>query len=116
MKLIFTLTMPGNNAWNGRWSGEGKLYAKVVDVGTAKKTREKYAAILGKCFGYNFGDGWYASVSVREPVDAKDLRDVRKRSAGFCGYDWIINDIRFHGKILTHEEREALKNPVGVAQ
>lgn len=25
VKLAFTLTMPSNNSWNGKWTGEGLL-------------------------------------------------------------------------------------------
>ncbi len=48
MNLVFTLTMPNNNSWNGRWSGAGNLYAKVLALGSAKKTRAKYEPLVGK--------------------------------------------------------------------
>ena len=105
MKLAFTLTMPNNNSWNGKWTGADRLYVKVIDFGTAKKPLAKYAPIIGKAFYYNFGDGWGASVSVRE-VDSKEARELKKKAAGFCGYDWMVDEIRYHGRILTLAERE----------
>ena len=30
MMISFDLSMPSNNSWNGKWSGEGRLYAKVM--------------------------------------------------------------------------------------
>ena len=84
--------MPGNNAWNGRWSGEGRFYAVVRSV-TAAKAQE----IDGKSFGHNFGDGWYASVRVKKSSGSAETRSVRKKSLGFCGYDWMVNNILSHG-------------------
>jgi len=75
------------------------------EFGTAKKTRARHEPIIGKAFYYNFGDGWGASVSVRE-VDSKEARKLRKESAGFCGYDWMVDEIRYHGRILSLSERD----------
>ena len=105
MNLVFTLSMPNNSSWNGKWSGAGNYYAVVRSTGNAKRTIEKYTPIVGKAFYYNFGDGWGASVSVRE-VDSKEARELKKKSAGFCGYDWMVDEIRYHGRILTLAERE----------
>ena len=46
MILSFTLSMPGNNSWNGKWSGAGKLYAKVINFGRTKKAIAKANEIL----------------------------------------------------------------------
>lgn len=104
MNIAFILTMPGNNAWNGRWSGEGRLYAKVVNVGASKKAAEKYGPLHGRSFSYDFGDGWRALVEVRNVTIAQS-RDLRKRSQGFCGYDWMIEEISTLGRIRTLSER-----------
>ena len=37
--VLFTLSMPGRNSWNGRWSGEGKKY-NIVRKMTAKEADE----------------------------------------------------------------------------
>ncbi len=39
-------------------------------------------------------------------VDGKEARRVRKESKGFCGYDWMVDEIRQHGRILKLSERE----------
>ena|ERR1039458_4710340 len=102
MKLIFKLSMPNNNSWNGKWSGEGNLYAVIRSFGTSKKTAERLRPIIEKgYFYYNFGDGWGAGVDVYECVSAAEARSIRKRSRGFCGYDWMVNSILEHGEILN---------------
>jgi hypothetical protein len=103
MLLAFELSMPGVNSWNGRWSGEQKPHVKVLNVGA------KCLAKPGR-YGYDFGDGWRASVTVRE-VDGKTARKLRRESAGFCGYDWMCDEIRFDGRIKTLAERTAARMP-----
>jgi hypothetical protein len=98
MLIAFELSMPRNNSWNGKWSGAEKRFVKVVSVGNSAKTIAKYRAICGQRFSYNFGDGWCAAVSVSE-VSAIEARNLRKQSAGFCGYDWMIESIRYDGAI-----------------
>ena len=97
MLLAFELSMPGCNSWNGRWTGEAKHYVRVVNTG-------KHSAVKPGRYEYDFGDGWRAAVDVRQ-VDAKTARQLRRGSAGFCGYDWMIDDIRTHGRIKTRAER-----------
>ncbi len=92
--VSFTLSMPGVNSWNGKWSGDEKLYA-VVKTFREVPARE----ILDKRrFSYSFGDGWIAAVTVAE-VDKAAARRIKKLSAGFCGYDWMIDSIIRHGSI-----------------
>lgn len=105
MNLIaFELSMPNNNSWNGRWSGQGNVYARVHSI-RSKAIGERVLANTG--YYYNFGDGWGAHVAVRE-VDAATARKLRNASKGFCGYDWMIEQIKQHGRILKlHEQRSA---------
>lgn len=94
MPLIFTLSMPNNNSWNGKWSGEGNLYAV-----TRRNPRKK--ELLDKILGYHshvFGDGWVAAVEVKVASAAEANKVVRK-SKGFCGYDWMVSSIMQHGEI-----------------
>lgn len=101
MILSFTLSMPNCNSWNGRWSGEGRLYVKVLNVGRTKKAVNHGHEILEKgYFYYNFGDGWGAGVTVKE-VTTTEARNLRRKTCGFCGYDWMIDSIMTHGKILS---------------
>ena len=99
MILVFILSMPENNAWNGKWSGGGKFYAKVENLGSSKRAVSEAGKILeGQPYDYDFGDGWTAMITVSE-VDAKGAREARKASRGFCGYDWMVDSIIRHGKI-----------------
>jgi len=84
-RVEFRLSMPGVASWDGRWSGEGKSYLCWRTLGDAD------LAALGAAMRWvhAFGDGWCASVSAR--VMAKGER--RAKSAGFCGYDWMVDRI-----------------------
>lgn len=104
MQLAFILTMPGNNSWNGKWSGDGRLYC-VVKSFTKQATVDK---ILSRgSYGYDFGDGWYARVEVRQ-VDAEESRKLRAASQGFCGYEWMIDSILEYGKIFASHQTEKI--------
>lgn len=99
---LFTLSMPNNNAWNGRWSGEGNLYCIVR---TYSDKSEAVKNVESKNYHYyNFEDGWGAGVSIAK-VDAKTAAKYRKASKGFCGYDWMVNEIETLGRIRTRSER-----------
>jgi hypothetical protein len=105
MKLMYVLTMPGVASWNGKWSGEGNLYAKIERYGDSKAARERVAKILaGSPYHYRWSDGWAAMVAVSEPT-AAESRQARKRSKGFCGYDWMIDSIDRDQRILATHER-----------
>ena len=94
MPLLFILTMPSNNSWNGRWTGEGSVYARTRPMPrSAKKKKE----VIGTHY-HNFRDGWCAAVECREAT-AAEARKVMKSSRGFCGYDWMINSIMCYGEI-----------------
>ena len=97
--LIFELSMPNVASWNGKWSGEGNVYAIVKSMGSSKKAQAKIAGLLqAKSWYHHFGDGWSASVSVRAATP-NEARAMRKKTRGFCGYDWMVNDILDHGYI-----------------
>ena len=86
--------MPRVNTWNGRWSGEGKLYARVRSYRKPEGER-----ILSKSrYGYRWDDGWVARVSVRR-VTAQEARKIWRKSKGFLNYDWMIDSIERFGKI-----------------
>ena len=104
MIISFELSMPSNNSWNGKWSGEGRLYARLHNIGTSKTARKKWERLIGQ-HTYDFGDGWTAMVTVREATSTT-ARKMRKESAGFSGYDWMIDSIGRHGKILAGKSRE----------
>ena len=101
MHVSFELSMPNNNAWNGRWSGEGGKYVRVLTV--SESTRAKFEALINAQHVYDFGDGWTACVTVKE-VTGADKRKLLKSSKGFCGYDWMIDSLRYHGSILNDSQ------------
>jgi len=45
-------------------------------------------------------DGWGANVAV-ELIGSVEKKIREKKSAGFCGYEWMIDSILKHGKITT---------------
>lgn len=101
MKLLFTLSMPNNNSWNGRWSGASKNYCATRSF-RGNKPEEKARALVGSHY-YNFGDGWGASIAVVE------IAGRTPKSDGFCGYEWMIDSLIAHGKILNHAQKADLR-------
>lgn len=101
MLISFKLSMPNNNSWNGKWSGDGIFYAIVRSVRDKQKANE----ILKKgYFHYNFGDGWSAGITANL-VDSSKAAKIRRKSKGFCGYDWMVDSILIDGTIITRTER-----------
>ena len=106
MILCFTLSMPGRNSWDGKWSGSGNLYAKVINFGKSQKATKKAESILKQGpFYHHFGDGWSACISVKE-VTAKEANTIRRKSKGFYGYDWMIESIRYDNEIIAPSQRK----------
>lgn len=99
MILAFVLTMPSNNSWNGKWSGDDKLFVVTRNF-IGAKSKARAAEISEQSYYHNFGDGWTAKVEVRT-VDSAAAEKLRKKSKGFCGYDWMIDSIIQQGEIRT---------------
>lgn len=95
--IAFFLSMPGRGSYNGKWTGEGRPYVRVYSENSVPKE------YIGQSFEYRWNDGWVAVVSV-EKVDSKEGNKLRKRSVGFNGYDWMIESIINHGKIITNSD------------
>lgn len=99
IKIAFTLSMPNRGSWNGRWSGEGNLYAVVRDF--KQSTAEK---ILSKSsYYYRWDDGWGASISVRK-IDGQESRRIKNASRGFRGYEWMVDSIIHYGAIYADHQ------------
>lgn len=97
--IAFFLSMPGCNSWNGKWSGEGRSYVKVIKFRATKKQQEKAKSLLDVgYFSYSFGDGWVAGIRLKE-VEGSESRKLTKTSNGFCGYDWMVDSILESGEI-----------------
>ncbi len=99
MIIQYTLTMPHKGSWDGKWTGEGELYARCrhYDKTIADKI------LGGKESGswrYRWTDGWVACIEA-SIVDTKKAAFIRKHSRGFYGYDWMIDSIEQNGKITA---------------
>ena len=99
MRVLFTLSMPNVGSWNGKWGGERPDYTIVRSV-PPKRAAEM---ALPNSFYHNFGDGWGARVSAR----LMGAGERRPKSAGFCGYDWMVDRIiRWGDTTCRHEWRD----------
>lgn len=99
MILVFELSMPNRGSWNGGWSAERDYFA-IVKSFRGKKAEARAAEILAKgSYYYGWSDGWGASVAVRQ-VNRNESVAARRKSKGFCGYDWMVRTICDYGKIM----------------
>lgn len=97
VRVEFRLSMPGRASWNGRWSGEDKNYT-IVRTLTASQAALLFRAAHGysqpASFFHRWSDGWCAEVSAR----ILRAGERPKKSDGFHGYDWMVDNIIAHGK------------------
>lgn len=103
--IAFELTMPRNNSWNGKWTGDSKRYIRIIKV--SEKAFEdkfrKYKEILKQTpFFYDFSDGWEAQIDVKE-VSLEEAKKLKKISSGFCSYDWMLQSLILYGEIKPVE-------------
>lgn len=111
--FLFTLSMPNVGSWDRKWSSEGTLFCRVRSYPFRKNSKQinpALANVMSKdsCY-YDFGDNWGASVSIRE-CSRNEKSKFQKLSKGFCGYDWMIDEIEQYGRILTLQERDETSN------
>lgn len=100
--IVFTLSMIGIGSWNGKWTGEKNLYCRCIEERLVPKT------LVGKSFCYAWDDGWCANVDVKK-VPCREAEKMKRKSAGFCGYDWMIDSLIRHGYIISpSDEREGM--------
>jgi hypothetical protein len=97
--IVFELTMPHKGSWNGKWSEEGTCFARTRSERIVPKE------YWNENFYYRWDDGWSACVSV-EKVDCKEGNELRKKSKGFCGYNWMVDSIIKKGVIEYVAESE----------
>lgn len=95
MVVCFTLTMPGNNSWDGRWSGDECLHAICRWVEDEEKARR---LIEGSPYRYDFGDGWIACVTAAQVTRSK-AGVIQRKSRGFAGYQWMVASLCEYGEI-----------------
>jgi len=103
MKTIaFRLSMPRNNSWNNRWSGEELIYVRVQALTNTIAQR----VLQQGYYSHSFGDGWVAMISVEE-VSKEKAKELKKKSKGFCGYDWMIDNIKWYGDASGNKGKAA---------
>lgn len=95
--VAFYLSFPSVGSWNGKWTGEGRLYARVF------RNSEVPKEYIGKSYSYRWDDGWEACIDVVQ-VNSKEVNRIRKKSAGFYGYDWMIESIIRFGEIRKQSD------------
>jgi len=99
---VFILTMPNRNSWNNKWTGDGRgfyVVKRYTDKSPVLECVDK-----SNSHYYNFGDGWGASVEIKR-VAREEAAKYKKRSEGFQGYNWMVDQIEEHGRILTRSEQ-----------
>lgn len=95
-KALFILTMPGVGSWNGKWSGKGRFYAKTCTA--TMRGKPIYPNLKEGRFHYHWDDGWSACVEVKF-VTPSEAKKAEKQSKGFCGYEWMVEDLKKYGRI-----------------
>ncbi len=94
--ILFTLTMPNVGSWNGKWSGEGGFYGKIKNLPNDKI---KKILEIGN-YTYRWDDGWSVNIKV-EKISGTERRGYERKIDGFVGYDWMVDSIINHGKIIV---------------
>jgi hypothetical protein len=93
---LFVLTMPGKGSWNGKWTGDGEFFARAIPA--FRYGKPLYPNLKEGSYGYFWDDGWSASVKVTFITKSEAMK-ARRKSKGFCGYDWMISDLMKYGEI-----------------
>lgn len=97
VRVLFELSMPGKASWDGKWTGEGRAYNCVRHISSIRAEELK----IPHSWPHTWSDGWAARVSAR----VLEKGERRPKSAGFCGYEWMVDNIIDHG--TTYEAGES---------
>jgi hypothetical protein len=89
VKVIFELSVLDSRGWNGKWAEIGCKY-------TVMRKLDTKSSLIGKCFTYNWKDGWYVRVDVRR---AYQFGRKEKPTGKFCSYEWMVDSLVQHGEI-----------------
>ena len=101
-RVLFTLSMPRNNSWNNKWSGDDRSYC--ISKVAFRRNKPVYPNLKEGNYIYDFEDGWVANVNVKF-VTPSEAKAAMKKSDGFCGYGWMCDELMATGKISTRQER-----------
>lgn len=97
--LLFSLSMPNPPSWNGKWSLAHEKHTRARSF-TDAEFDNLPKNIVGT-HSYRWNDGWTAQIDVTVTDSAQAKERHLKNSAGFCGYDWMINSLIDCGKIQS---------------
>ncbi len=103
MIIAFTLSMPQRPA-SSNW-GRDRLYCVTQRFSTKRGKERAEQIVAGGPYDYHFSDGWGMLIDVRI-VGAKEAASLKKRSAGFAGYNWAIDTICRYGRIMDSQQEE----------
>jgi len=108
--IAFILSMPNVGSWDGKWTGEGDFHCLVRSYTHTKESpNSEYLNVISKTSHYySFEDGWGASVRTEE-IKGNQISKYKRLSKGFHGYNWMVDEIEEHGRILTRSERHKLE-------
>ena len=100
--IVFELSMPHKGSWNGKWSQEDKLHVIVKNEKYIEDKILLYKVLEKGSFFYRWSDGWEAEIDVKQ-MKSYEANKLRKKSDGFCGYDWMVESILKYGEIRKPE-------------
>lgn len=106
--LAAFLSMPNVGSWNRKWSGENRPYVSLFRAPERNKQFLAERLSLIGYYTYDFGDGWSAGITIKE-VDEKEYKQLKKSTAGFYGYDWMVNSIIRYKRIVNDQERSFIE-------
>ena len=95
-RVEFRLSMPSTGSWNGRWSGEGRHFV-IVKTLTDKAAERLLGDKATDSWFHSWSDGWGARVTAR----VMDRGERQRKSDGFCGYAWMVDNILRYGSTYT---------------
>lgn len=99
-RVEFRLTMPGRASWDGNWSGEGRNYTIVRPL-NGKTIERLFADKERASWAHRWNDGWCAVIDARIVPKGERFR----KSDGFNGYGWMVENIIDHGDPYTRTTR-----------
>jgi len=106
--ILYELTMPGIGSWNGKWTGADTRHCVIRSY----KTDDVPDKVLAKVnYEHDFEDGWVANIHCSEITELK-AASIEAKGFGFCGYEWMVDNIEETGRIKTVKElgqEQALK-------
>lgn len=97
--IVFELTMPNRGSWNGKWSGENDKHIITKSEYDFKDKASLQRILETENFWYRWDDGWTACITVLK-MSSSEANKLKRKSCGFCGYDWMVTSIVKHEKII----------------